>query len=53
MCEIILEFGKEVIEMYFYEVKVYYPLGDSEKIIMRHEEFCRLLLKKSRSNKND
>lgn len=38
MCEIILEFGKDVIEMYFYEVKVYYPLGDSEKIIMRHEE---------------
>lgn len=24
--------------MYFYEVEVYYPLWDSEKIIMRHEE---------------
>ena len=24
--------------MYFYEIEVYYPLWDSEKIIMRHDD---------------
>lgn len=33
-----LEFEKRLLEMYFYEIEVYPPLLESEKIIMRHDD---------------